>query len=510
MKPFSRIFQKKYKRGFSFIELIVVIAIIGILATLSMVGLNSIRVKTRDIKRNNDVNLLQSTLELYFNKNDFYPPTNDLLSGLPLVGNGKTYLTAVPNAPGNPDGSCVADTYTYQQDTNGSSYHLTYCLGDKGICVAVPGDRCINCTPSCAGKCTGAADGCNGTCSNNCSVGYTCQSGICITEPGNSWTKTAREGSNYFATVKSNFDGTLLMAQNVLYSVGKYLTYYYVSSDSGATWSKITSGPLLQWSNNSRYDANAMDYSGQKIVVGSSVGQRGAWLSTDFGANWTKLNPTGTGTELNWYAAAVDNDASVIAIASSQTSNQSRFFLSTNGGSSFAEPQISINNRAWRSIAIDDDGSFIIASSITNGTGYDANSRIFTSANGGTNWTERIPGGSAVTGWTNVDCDSDGSNLIASYGGKLWTSSDGGVNWTERQPAGVSFSAYTVSSNNSGSVLMAGAKSGRLYISTDYGVSWTEKYPPGGTPYDKPWWATAQDYDGTNLAAYGDYLYISP
>lgn len=61
------------KRGFTLIELIVVIAIIGLLSTLAVVALGSARVKARDAKRLSDLKQLQTALELYYTDLNLYP-----------------------------------------------------------------------------------------------------------------------------------------------------------------------------------------------------------------------------------------------------------------------------------------------------------------------------------------------------------------------------------------------------------------------------------------------------
>ena len=64
----------KNKKGFTLIELLVVIAIIGLLATLAIVGLNSARVKARDVKRKADLRQIRNALEMYAQENGIYPP----------------------------------------------------------------------------------------------------------------------------------------------------------------------------------------------------------------------------------------------------------------------------------------------------------------------------------------------------------------------------------------------------------------------------------------------------
>jgi len=59
--------------GFTLIELLLVIAIIGLIATLAVVGLNRARAKNRDAKRLADIKTLQTALALYLDRNGRYP-----------------------------------------------------------------------------------------------------------------------------------------------------------------------------------------------------------------------------------------------------------------------------------------------------------------------------------------------------------------------------------------------------------------------------------------------------
>lgn len=64
---------KKNQKGFTIIELLVVIVIIGILVALALPNLFAAQARGRDTERKNDLKNLQQRLETYFNDNGSYP-----------------------------------------------------------------------------------------------------------------------------------------------------------------------------------------------------------------------------------------------------------------------------------------------------------------------------------------------------------------------------------------------------------------------------------------------------
>ena len=122
---------KSFKKqgGFTLLELLIVIVIIGILALLIIPNITSAPKKARDTKRKTDVTTLRKGLEEYFVNNNVYPTLLiDLTTGsAPIV---KT----LPTDPKNTS----PYTYVYTPAGSNSTYTLTACLendGDNGDSV---------------------------------------------------------------------------------------------------------------------------------------------------------------------------------------------------------------------------------------------------------------------------------------------------------------------------------------------------------------------------------------
>jgi len=61
------------KKGFTLIEMLIVITIIALLASLILVGMGGARAKARDARRIADLHNVMNALELYYAKNGIYP-----------------------------------------------------------------------------------------------------------------------------------------------------------------------------------------------------------------------------------------------------------------------------------------------------------------------------------------------------------------------------------------------------------------------------------------------------
>lgn len=66
------------KRGFSVVELLIIVVVIGILSVLVAITYSGIQAKSRDTERKTDINQLSSRLEAYFAQNNKYPTLSQM------------------------------------------------------------------------------------------------------------------------------------------------------------------------------------------------------------------------------------------------------------------------------------------------------------------------------------------------------------------------------------------------------------------------------------------------
>lgn len=80
-----------WKRGFTLLEGLIVLALIGLILTIAALSLQSARAKTRDAQRLGDIAVLTSGLTSYWQQNSKYPSSEGVDLGAP--GSGADMLT---------------------------------------------------------------------------------------------------------------------------------------------------------------------------------------------------------------------------------------------------------------------------------------------------------------------------------------------------------------------------------------------------------------------------------
>jgi len=98
---------KGKSKGFTIVELLIVIVVIGILATLVIVTFTGIQQKAHDSKRKTDINALDSHVEAFYANYGFYPTLKDLQTSSFL----STYMKGFdPDALNDPKGGDISGT----------------------------------------------------------------------------------------------------------------------------------------------------------------------------------------------------------------------------------------------------------------------------------------------------------------------------------------------------------------------------------------------------------------
>lgn len=112
----------KNKYGFTLVELLVVISIIGILTMISVASYTTAQIKARDSQRKSDLDGISKALMLYYNDTGSFPgsfPFGDSAVGF-TGANAIIYMRIAPQDPKNSNDS----TYQYIYKTDGKSFNL--------------------------------------------------------------------------------------------------------------------------------------------------------------------------------------------------------------------------------------------------------------------------------------------------------------------------------------------------------------------------------------------------
>jgi general secretion pathway protein G len=133
--------------GFTLVEILVVLTIMGILFGIVFIALGNARGDARDTKRTADLEILRSGLELYRSDCGSYPDAGsvdpgdlDMTGTLPLTGpstggptgcdSGNTYISSVPQDP------IAIQDYMYTPGAGNTTYTLGAALEGDGNCTS--------------------------------------------------------------------------------------------------------------------------------------------------------------------------------------------------------------------------------------------------------------------------------------------------------------------------------------------------------------------------------------
>lgn len=128
------------KKAFTLVEILVVVTIISLLASIAAVSYSRFVKQSRDARRKTDIEQIRAAIELYRNFNDAYPTSLTLGTGEiadPAPGTTK-YMTKIPQDPMNSGPS--GNTYYY---TSSSPFQ------DYTLCANIEGDAQVGSGFSC-------------------------------------------------------------------------------------------------------------------------------------------------------------------------------------------------------------------------------------------------------------------------------------------------------------------------------------------------------------------------
>lgn len=159
------------KSSFTLIELLIVIAILGIIAAFISINFLTALRKGRDARRKSDMEQIQRGIELYYEDQKSYPKFNiflnsnyalcqtNIYASCPTSPKENTYMEKIPADP------LTSQTYAYAYPADGSNYKLYACLENTQQILSYAAGTV---TPPAGWTCTNKCFAKDGTTSVNC------------------------------------------------------------------------------------------------------------------------------------------------------------------------------------------------------------------------------------------------------------------------------------------------------------------------------------------------------
>lgn len=122
----THLFRRDNRRGFTIVELLIVIVVIGILAAIVIVAYNGVQSRAKYSREQSDMNAINKLVQMYYATNSQYPSTGGTgtwqgwSQGANFIpGIVPAFASVIPQMPSDP-----ATENSYLYTSNGTDYKL--------------------------------------------------------------------------------------------------------------------------------------------------------------------------------------------------------------------------------------------------------------------------------------------------------------------------------------------------------------------------------------------------